>query len=348
MYTLYKCTVDLPNLGMHISYENGTMLMKPSTDSFLFDGKSANTVIAAGWMFKMGVAVSGLEKSYWKKRWVSLYDKPGKLTYAEHPYCEHNIGNEQSEEQKIDDKNNVPIESDQNVSYTTTLKDDQSPTKLMVKKQLRKKWSIGSSVAANANGLKGSILLSDVNLIVKIKDSELIRHKYRSPTVHVFAMITNKRTWVFACKTDEECSLWYERIKFFIPNQWKQNAHDLNLEELLKYHRMESVANLNQFFSENDDGNKNESKIDDRRQKLNVNQQNKNQVFSKILRKISHLSESIGIIEPYSSISSVQPRGTITTYNDINRMVQSSDQYLLNNSDGDDGGGDSTIADDKC
>merc|ERR1711997_787893 len=67
------------------------MLLSPAQNSFikqnsaLADDDAVNAV-AQGWMYKLGAAVRGLEQNYWKKRWVSLYKKPARLAYAQHPH----------------------------------------------------------------------------------------------------------------------------------------------------------------------------------------------------------------------------------------------------------------------
>ncbi len=56
-------------------------------------------------------------------------------------------------------------------------------------------------------GLKGVIQLNDVTNIIKIGNNDITKNKYRAPTVYVFALITEKMTWVFSCKTAEECNM---------------------------------------------------------------------------------------------------------------------------------------------
>jgi len=159
--------------------------------------------------------------------------------------------------------------------------------------------------------LKGVIVLSDVTNIIKIGNNDIIKDKYRAPTVHVFALITDRRTWVFACKTAEECTMWYDRIAFFLPNQWKAESKDVNVEELLRFNRVKTIGH------ENDD-NKDEQPQNDNH--LNVNkikkkkEKNDDTVMSKLFRKVSGVAESLGITEQYSTISGVQPKGTITDY----------------------------------
>merc|ERR1712130_602312 len=84
---------DFRNLSMNISYkhDNNTMLLEPSKSAFIKNTNNEKNIIqssaiAQGWMYKLGAAVRGLEQNYWKKRWVSLYKKPARLAYAQHPY----------------------------------------------------------------------------------------------------------------------------------------------------------------------------------------------------------------------------------------------------------------------
>merc|ERR1712228_571405 len=101
------------NLSMNISYKHDTMLLEPSKSSFIkSSGNEKNAsiesaAIAQGWMYKLGAAVRGLDQNYWKKRWVSLYKKPARLAYAQHPYSIHNqrrstdnTQNDQNDEEK--------------------------------------------------------------------------------------------------------------------------------------------------------------------------------------------------------------------------------------------------------
>merc|ERR1711924_299338 len=117
------------------------------------------------------------------------------------------------------DDQNKESKEDENVKNNNTLTVDK----------LSKKRKKSSAV------LKGVISLSDVTNIIKIGNNEIIKDKYRAPTVHVFALITDKRTWVFATKTAEECQMWHDRIAFFLPNQWKTESKDVNVEELLRF-----------------------------------------------------------------------------------------------------------------
>merc|ERR1711933_581546 len=76
-------------MGMNISYKDNTMLLEPSQNGFIKNKHGMNeesNAVAQGWMFKLGAAVRGLEQNYWKKRWISLYKKPARLAYSQHPY----------------------------------------------------------------------------------------------------------------------------------------------------------------------------------------------------------------------------------------------------------------------
>merc|ERR1712039_491239 len=160
--------------------------------------------------------------------------------------------------------------------------------------------------------LKGVIALSDVTNIIKIGNNEIIKEKYRAPTVHVFALITDKRTWIFATKSAEECTMWYDRIAFFLPNQWKAESKDVNVEELLRFNRVKTIGH------EADDRKDEQGQAQGADNYLNVKKKKKEKnddtVMSKLFRKVSGVAESLGITEQYSTISGVQPKGTITNY----------------------------------
>merc|ERR1712129_26957 len=97
--------------------------------------------------------------------------------------------------------------------------------------------------------------------------------------------------------------MWFDRISFFLPNQWKAQSESVNVEEVLRMSRVKTMADdekgdqlrVNGGQGQGDDGDT---------------------VMSKILRKVSNAGERLGIIEQYSTISGVQPKGTITDYDD--------------------------------
>eukprot|EP00486_Rosalina_sp_Unknown_P015114 CAMPEP_0201579064 /NCGR_PEP_ID=MMETSP0190_2-20130828/26330_1 /ASSEMBLY_ACC=CAM_ASM_000263 /TAXON_ID=37353 /ORGANISM="Rosalina sp." /LENGTH=301 /DNA_ID=CAMNT_0048012979 /DNA_START=1 /DNA_END=906 /DNA_ORIENTATION=+ len=286
------------------------MLLEPAQNSFLGANNSNNNnqqidensnAIAQGWMFKLGAAVRGLEQNYWKKRWVSLYKKPARLAYAQHPYSLSDLGDNTNTRASI-----IPQSKSNELEDT----DNEQPAKVSTPTAGKKKKA--KSV------VKGVIQLNDVTNIIRIGDSDIIKDKYRSPTVHVFALITEKRTWVFACKTAEECQMWYDRIAFFLPDQWKNDNKNVNVEELLRFNRVKTMVA--------GDGNDSDDEKDNH---LNVNGNYKKKrkksgddtVMSKVFRKISNVSQSLGFTEEYSTISGVQPKGTITDYNDAIGMM---------------------------
>merc|ERR1712154_511205 len=90
----------------NVSYKDNMRLLEPEKNSFINNiGGVESNAVAQGWMFKLGAAISGLEQNYWKKRWVSLYKKPPRLAYAQHPYSTNDEPetlkiNEQKEEKK--------------------------------------------------------------------------------------------------------------------------------------------------------------------------------------------------------------------------------------------------------
>ena len=308
---------DFQNLGMNISYKHNTMLLEPSQNSFLGNKQTSqmsvdenSNAIAQGWMYKLGAAVRGLEQNYWKKRWVSLYKKPARLAYAQHPYSLSDLENTPTTRSSI-----IPKSSPADLEDTDN-EQQQQPTKAQpsvngTKKKVKK-----------SNIVKGVIQLNDVTNIIRIGDNDVIKNKYRSPTVHVFALITEKRTWVFACKTAEECQMWYDRIAFFLPDQWKNDNKGVNLDELLRFNRVKTMAgDLNNDDEEDQKGGGGGDNH------LSVNNGGKRKksgddtVMSKVFRKISNVSQSLGFTEEYSTISGVQPKGTITDYNDAMDMM---------------------------
>eukprot|EP00485_Elphidium_margaritaceum_P008718 CAMPEP_0202706338 /NCGR_PEP_ID=MMETSP1385-20130828/18769_1 /ASSEMBLY_ACC=CAM_ASM_000861 /TAXON_ID=933848 /ORGANISM="Elphidium margaritaceum" /LENGTH=750 /DNA_ID=CAMNT_0049364783 /DNA_START=123 /DNA_END=2375 /DNA_ORIENTATION=- len=291
---------DFQHFGMNIRYQHNTMLLEPATNSFLTNhGKNNNnanaavvmddTSVAQGWMYKLGAAVRGLEQNYWKKRWVSLYKKPARLAYAQHPYSL------------------ADLEPDSNGSNSN--KQAVIPTN---DSEAKKKKS---------NIVKGVILLSDVTNIIRVGDAAIIKEKYRAPTVHVFALITAKRTWVFACKTAEECSMWCDRIAFFLPDSWKNDAPSVDLEEMLRLNRVKTIVNEHdaQGQDSEDDEKKEHLQVNDHQRKSR--KKGNDTVMTKILRKVSNVAESLGISAEYSTISAVQPKGTID-YNDAMSMMR--------------------------
>jgi len=302
---------DFQNLGMDIRYQNGgtTRLLEPAQNAFLRQqsDRSCDAAVAQGWMFKMGAAVRGLEQNYWKKRWVSLYKKPARLSYAVHPYSagssvEESVASPKSPEMGNDTENEEKVPS-------------EVPS--LASRSSSKKSKKDKSV-------KGVIALKDVTNIIKIGNNELIKEKYRAPTVHVFALITEKRTWVFSCKTAEECAMWYDRISFFLPNQWKaQSEAEVDVEELLRFNRVKTMADGGGGGdAEEKDGNS-----------LKVKKGgDEDTVMSKILRKVSNAGERLGIIEQYSTISGVQPKGMITDYDDgVNAIGNDAEEQDVDN-----------------
>ena len=251
-----------------------------------------SNAVAQGWMYKLGAAVRGLEQNYWEKRWVSLYKKPARLAYAQHPYSI----DDEPQSLKVKEAKNLNADAADEANKESKEEENGSNKNnltLSVDKPTRKRKK--SSV------LKGVIALSDVTNIIKIGNNDIIKDKYRAPTVHVFALITDKRTWVFACKTAEECTMWHDRIAFFLPNQWKTESKDVNVEELLRFNRVKTIGHEQDDNKEDSDNHLNVKKKKD-----------DNTVMSKLLRKVSGVAESLGITEQYSTISSVQPKGTIT------------------------------------
>ena len=101
--------------------------------------------------------------------------------------------------------------------------------------------------------------------------------------------------------------MWYDRIRFFIPNQWMNDNADVNVEELLRMDRVKTMVS--------DEHGKVGKK---RGKKTNGTEDT---VMSKLLRKVSNAGEKLGIIEQYSTISGVQPKGTITDYKDAVNMI---------------------------
>ncbi len=95
------------------------------------------------------------------------------------------------------------------------------------------------------------------------------------------------------------------------------------MEELLRFNRVKTIANENDARN---GGNENESNNNNH---LNVkgnkknNKNNDDTVMSKIFRKVSTVAETLGITEQYSTISGVQPKGTITDYDDAINMIKS-------------------------
>eukprot|EP00483_Globobulimina_turgida_P012122 UN12144 len=107
--------------------------------------------------------------------------------------------------------------------------------------------------------------------------------------------------------------MWHDRISFFLPNQWRQQNENVNVEELLRFNRVKTIANENDLVMDN--------------LHLNVGKKVKagkadDTVMSKIFRKVSGVAETLGITEQYSTISGVQPKGTITDYNDAVNMIK--------------------------
>eukprot|EP01083_Nonionella_stella_P182150 654542_1 len=244
---------DIKNLGMNISYEHNTMLLEPASNAFVnFVEPNA---VASGWMFKLGAAPKGLEQNYWKKRWVSLYKKPARLAYAEHPHG----------------------------------KDTK----------------------------KGVVQLNDVTNIIKVGDNDMIKQQYKAPTVHVFALITEKRTWVFATKTAEECARWHDRISFFIPDQWKKLSN-VNVDELLKMNRIKTLRHLDDLGDDDEDSKETHLTIARRKKK----KKGDDGMMSKLFRKVSNVAETLGITEQYSTISEVQPRGTMQDYEEATEALE--------------------------
>eukprot|EP01084_Bolivina_argentea_P112935 201382_1 len=275
---------DIKNLGMNISYKHNTMLLEPSTNAFVSGGDP--NAVASGWMFKLGAAPKGLEQNYWKKRWVSLYKKPARLAYAQHPH-----GTSDGPEVTADPVNDDGTEQ---VSADGKLK-------------------VGKNSV-----LKGVIELNEVNNIIKIGDNDIIKKEYKAPTVHVFALITEKRTWVFATKTAEECTMWHDRISFFLPNQWKMNNENVNIEELLRLNRVKTIVN---------DLDTDDSEDESKDQHLAVKKRKKKKkgddgMMSKLFRKVSNVAETLGITEQYSTISEVQPRGTMQDYEEATEALE--------------------------
>jgi len=292
------------NYTKDIKYENGAMLLSPAQNAFIRQSASDSAksdAVAAGWMFKLGAAVRGLEQNYWKKRWVSLYKKPARLAYAAHPYAKEKEGNEENvsspKSVEVDEEDEEKMKS----VPTATLKRGNSNSKGKMKEK---------------SLVKGVIVLSDVKNILRIGNNALIKEKYRAPTVHVFALITDKRTWVFSCKTSEECAMWYDRISFFLPNQWKAQSESekVDVEELLRFNRIKTMA---------DGGGGGDDT-------LKVSGGDEDTVMSKILRKVSNAGERLGIIEQYSTISGVQPKGTITDYDDGVNAIGSEENEQAN------------------
>jgi len=194
--------------------------------------------------------------------------------------------------------------------------------------------------------------------IEKISDQQLIQHKYRAPTSHVFSLITNQRKWIFACKSSAECDIWINRILYFV--SWKyqkeikkhlqnfndnnnnndnediattnnnnntdiindginydnnnngnnnNNFHDgndiKNIEhetnrKIIKYHHSLSVSNIN-------DTNNNKTHQNSKHRKTHSESSNIGFIPT-IMRKISDVSEWIGITEQYSVITSTQQK----------------------------------------
>jgi len=206
------------------------------------------------------------------------------LAYAQHPYSI----NDEPETLKINEQKEEK-------------KEEKKELEVPIKTRKRKK--------SGSINLKGVINLNDVTNIIKIGNNDIIKDKYRAPTVHVFALITAQRTWVFACKTSEECTMWHDRISFFLPNQWKINNDNVNVEELLRFHRVKTVGNAEEAQYE-----KKNKEQNDNNKHLKIKNNSDQTVMSKLFRKVSKVSESLGITEEYSTISGVQPKGTITDY----------------------------------
>jgi len=104
--------------------------------------------------------------------------------------------------------------------------------------------------------------------IEKISDQQLIQHKYRSPTSHVFSLITNRRKWIFACKSSEECDIWINRILYFI--HWKDQ---IRIKENLKNFN-NNFQNTNDIITKSNDNNNRNN---------NNNNLNEKEINSKII-----------------------------------------------------------------
>jgi len=305
---------DFQNLGMDIKYQHNTMLLSPSQNSFIKEHGAASSdsvnAVAQGWMYKLGAAVRGLEQNYWRKRWVSLYEKPARLAYAQHPYSASDLMDDLEAVHSPVSPPELQLNDDMKENADSAMAAASELSPVSVQSPLSVQKSNGSSGSKRkgkkrSNVLKGEIELNEVTNIIKIGNNDIIKNKYRAPTVHVFALITEARTWVFACKTAEECSMWFDRIRFFLPDQWRNENANVDMAELLRADRVKTMVG----DQEDHKKGKGAKKSDD------------DTVMSKLLRKVSSAGEKLGIIEQYSTISGVQPKGTITDYNDAVSLI---------------------------